>query len=87
MIKYKVLYWQDIPAQIKVYGEGRPVAKKLHDRFQEHIDRVAMKKGMYGSEEYLEAWQWSAMREFEGAPEDSVEAIMDAVVADYGDCG
>ena len=66
MIRYKVLYWRDIPAQIKVYGEGRPVAIPLPDRFQEEIDSVAMREGLAGSEAYLEAWQWSEMREFAG---------------------
>jgi hypothetical protein len=87
MIRYKVLYWRDIPAQIKVYGEGRPVAKPLPDRFQEEIDRVAMREGLHESDAYLEAWQWSEMREFDGGAENAAESIVEELISAFDDGG
>jgi hypothetical protein len=81
MIRYKVLSWRGIPAQIKVYGEGRPLARQLPDSFQEEIDRVAMREGMAGTEAYLEAWEWTGMLDFEGEAADVGEAA-DAVIAE-----
>ena len=49
MAKYQVLYWRDIPAQVKAYEGNRPTSQVLSERFQVDIDRVAMKEGLVGS--------------------------------------
>jgi hypothetical protein len=38
MAVYQVLYWQDIPAQIRVYEGKRPKAYPMPDWFQQEID-------------------------------------------------
>ena len=59
MAEYRILYWKEIPAQVKVYAGRRPVSRPLPDRFQEEIDRIAMEEGLYGSDDYLEHWCWT----------------------------
>ncbi len=66
MAKYQVLYWRNIPAQVKAYEGKRPVSQALSERFQLEIDRVAMKEGLVGTDEYLDQWQWSETQERPG---------------------
>src|SRR5438034_2724901 len=43
---YKVLYWQEIPAQVKAQDDvGNEVSIELAPKFAEHIDAVAQKRG------------------------------------------
>ncbi len=75
MIEYQVLYWRDIPAQIKVYSGRRPQSHPLPGRFQVAIDRIAMHEGMTGTEAYLDQWQWSDKHTWDGDAQDPVAAI------------
>ncbi|MBL8173180.1 MAG: virulence factor [Bryobacterales bacterium] len=60
MARYQILYWQDIPAQIKVTEPGkRPISRQLPDRYQQKIDAQAMRLGLYGTGAYLDQWHWS----------------------------
>ena len=52
-----IVYWRDIPAQVLV-GRGRRAAKaQLPERFEQAIDRAAMKAGMAGTDDYLTQWR------------------------------
>jgi hypothetical protein len=79
MIHYQVLYWRDIPAQIKVYAERRPTSVALSSRFQVAIDAVAMQQKITGTDAYLEFWQWSEKREWQGEPEQAANALLQQV--------
>tara|TARA_R110002167_G_scaffold115538_1_gene289938 strand:- start:272 stop:613 length:342 start_codon:yes stop_codon:yes gene_type:complete len=60
MAQLVVISWRDIPAQVLVKA-GRKIAKRpLGDRFQEAIDRAAMKAGLRDTDGYLDAWQRGA---------------------------
>jgi hypothetical protein len=55
-----VISWRDVPAQV-IVKRGREVAKvPLSARFQEAVDRAAMRAGRGSSEAYLEDWRRSA---------------------------
>jgi hypothetical protein len=57
-----VISWRDIPAQV-IVKRGREAAKaQLSHRFQEAIDRAAMRAGKGSSDAYLADWQRSAPR-------------------------
>ena len=72
-----VVYWRDIPAQV-IVGKGRRGAKKpLEERFEQAIDRAAMKTGAAGTDEYLAEWRKADPYPVEGAP----DAVLDAEVA------
>ncbi|MGR3291128.1 MAG: virulence factor [Paracoccaceae bacterium] len=52
-----VVFWRDIPAQV-IVGKGRRSAKvQLPERFEQAIDRAAMKTGAAGSDDYLAEWR------------------------------
>ena len=55
--KIITIYWRDIPAQVTA-KEGRKRAKKLLPaRFQEAIDRAAMRAKKIDADAYLDDWR------------------------------
>ncbi|WP_417523994.1 virulence factor [Marinovum sp.] len=57
MVDVTVVYWRDIPAQV-IVGKGRRAAKvQLPERFEQAIDRAAMKVGADGTDDYLAEWR------------------------------
>ena len=88
-----VLYWKEIPVQVKAENDETAVSLPLDNRFQEAADAVAMMDGSYGGDAYLDAWQWGepthselnpkpaadqlAERFNNGMPEDFVTRIRD----------
>jgi hypothetical protein len=72
-----VISWRDIPAQVLV-KRGREVAKvQLSQRFQEAVDRAAMRAGKGSSDAYLADWQRSVPRPCG----DDLKAVADAEAA------
>lgn len=52
-----VIYWRDIPAQV-IVGSGRRASKvQLPERFEQAIDRCAMKVGARDADAYLAEWR------------------------------
>ncbi|MFT6407034.1 MAG: hypothetical protein ACJAQ6_000444 [Arenicella sp.] len=52
-----VMYWRDIPSMVTI-KRGREKGKlMLAPRFQEAIDRAAMRAGKGGSDLYIEEWR------------------------------
>lgn len=57
MAKLITVYWREIPSQV-IAKRGRETAKvQLPMRFQEAIDRAAMRAGKGSSDKYLEDWR------------------------------
>ena len=65
---YQIIYWRDIPAQVKVRAGTIRLSRNLSERFQEGIDEAAMQTEAVGTEEYLSAWRVSAWQPREGEP-------------------
>ena len=66
MPQLTILYWRDIPAQILV-GRGRQAAKlPLPERFEQAIDRAAMRVGARDSDAYLAQWRREGPLERDG---------------------
>lgn len=65
-----IVYWRDIPAQV-IVGKGRRAAKaQLPERFEQAIDRCAMKVGARDSDAYLADWRKADPVELDGEPGD-----------------
>jgi hypothetical protein len=57
MPEVTIVYWRDIPAQV-IVGSGRRAAKApLPERFEQAIDRCAMKVGAHDTDAYLAEWR------------------------------
>ncbi len=76
MAEYQVLYWREIPAQVRVFDGRRPVSVKMPERFQEEIDQIAMEEGMEGSDDYLDQWQWTKRLERQGSADEVMKALL-----------
>ena len=71
------VFWRDIPAQVMV-GKGRRAAKvQLPERFEQAIDRCAMKIGAKGDDAYLAEWRKATSDE----PGEADDAALAAAVA------
>jgi hypothetical protein len=80
--RYRVLAWRGIPMQVKAYeDDARPVSRQLSAWFSEHVDRVAMRDGLYGSDDYLEQFAWSQDFERDGTAEDVAVAVVAEIEA------
>jgi len=81
--KYQIIYWRDIPAQVKVKAERQRSGRPLSDLFQDAIDRAAMHAGKTDSDAYLAEWRNGEWQEREGAPEELLDALIAELETDY----
>jgi hypothetical protein len=80
-----VISWRAIPSQV-IVKRGREAAKvPLSARFQEAIDRAAMRAGKGSSEAYLADWQRSAPRACGEDLQQEAAAAAAALEARYSD--
>jgi hypothetical protein len=56
-VKKTVIYWRDIPSQVIVQRGRQREKAQLSARFQEAIDRAAMRAGKGSSDAYLNEWR------------------------------
>ena len=83
MVDVTIVYWRDIPAQV-IVGKGRRGAKKpLPERFEQAIDRAAMKIGASDTDAYLAEWRKAAPYQVEGDPSDVAESEATRLYAEY----
>jgi Virulence factor len=54
-----IISWRDIPAQVIVKRARETAKVQLSQRFQEAVDRAAMRAGKGSSDAYLADWQRS----------------------------
>jgi len=85
MAKLIVISWRDVPAQVLVKA-GRETAKvQLSHRFQEAVDRAAMRAGKSGSDAYLADWKRSEPRRCGDNLQAEAQAEADRIEARYSD--
>ena len=75
MARFKVLYWQELPTQIKVEDDEDDLTMMLDDRFMKLIDVLAAKRGLQDADDYLAQWKWSDEEEREGSAQEVAEAV------------
>ena len=75
MAIYKVLYWQEIPTQVKAEDDDEDVTVMLDGRFMQQVDIFAAKRGLQAADDYLAQWKWSEEEEREGSARDVAEAV------------
>jgi hypothetical protein len=75
MAVYKILYWQEIPTQIKAEDEADDVTLMLDGRFMEYIDILAAKRGLQAADDYLAQWKWTEEAERAGSAREVAESL------------
>ena len=78
-----IVYWRDIPAQV-IVGKGRRGAKvQLPERFEQAIDRCAMKVGARDTDSYLSEWRKADPYNVAGEQEQVARAEAARLEAEY----
>lgn len=75
MATYKILFWQEIPTQIKAEDDVDEVSVMLDDKFMTRVDILAAKRGLQSADDYLAQWKWSDEQEREGTAHQVAEAL------------
>ncbi|MCK0166502.1 virulence factor [Jannaschia sp. S6380] len=83
MAQVTVVYWRDIPAQV-IAGTGRRAAKvQLSERFEQAIDRAAMRSGASETDAYLADWRKVPEGEMPGADDDAARTRAERLEAEW----
>ena len=78
-----IVYWRDIPAQV-IVGKGRRGSKiQLTERFEQAIDRVAMRVGAGETDAYLAEWRKAAPYQIDGNQDDIAKSEAARLEVEY----
>jgi Virulence factor len=78
-----IVYWRDIPAQV-IVGKGRGGTKApLHERFEQAIDRAAMKAGAKDDDAYMAGFRKARPVEVDGDAQQVANAEAARIDAAY----
>lgn len=83
MAEVTIVYWRDIPAQVIVGKGRRGVKRPLPERFEQAIDRCAMKTGAAGTDAYLAEWRKAEPVTVEGEDEAVATAEANRIDTEY----
>jgi hypothetical protein len=75
MTTYKILYWQEIPTQIKAEDELDDVTVMLDEKFMQQVDILAAKRGLQSADDYLAQWKWTEEQVREGSAREVAEQL------------
>ena len=82
MATYRILYWQEIPTQIRAEDDADEVTVPLDARFLERIDLMAARRGLQEQDAYLAQWKWSEEEERAGTAKEVAEAVKEELEAE-----
>lgn len=83
MVEVTIIYWRDIPGQVIAGSGRRAVRAPLPERFEQAIDRAAMRTGARDSDAYLAEWRKGAPTEVPGDPAAAAAAVAAGIEAGY----
>lgn len=85
-MKKILVFWRDIPAQVIVQRGRARTKEQLSHRFQEAIDRAAMRAGKGSSNAYIAEWRRESEALEPGVvPEELVAAEVARLESEYPD--
>ena len=76
MATYQIMYWQDIPRQLKVKDETGTVKRFLPDRFQKAINSAAIAASKSDPDAYMNGWKWGPREERAGPASEVADALV-----------
>jgi hypothetical protein len=83
MTRVQVVYWRDIPAQVRARQGSERVSRPLPDRFQVAIDDSAMRAGLSGTDAYLGEWRSVDSAERQEPPAEAATIVAAELEAAY----
>jgi len=82
-ITYQIVYWRDIPAQIRLRAGKERISRPLSQRFQEAIDTAAMRASATSTDDYLDEWRTGEPQSSEGDPQATADSVAAELEAAY----
>jgi 5-methyltetrahydrofolate--homocysteine methyltransferase len=73
--KFQVLYWQEIPSEVKAWDDFDEIKLSLPERFAARIDASAQRQGLVQQDSYSAQFRWSDAAERAGPPREVAEAV------------
>ena len=83
MANYQIMYWHDIPVQVRAGGRRDRISIELPQRFQVAVDKAAMAAKLTGTDAYLEGFRWSETLERAGTPAEVATAVSNELEAQF----
>ena len=81
--KYQILYWQDLPSEVKAWDDFDEVKISLPEKFAARIDASAQKQGLISQDAYSAHLRWSNETERAGSPREVAEVIKRELEAQF----
>ena len=81
MATYKILFWQEVPSQIKVDDGADEITVPMPPRCLERIDLLAARRKLQSADDYLAQWKWSEEAERDGSAEEVAASLMEELEA------
>ena len=79
--KYQVIYWRDIPTQVKMKVEGKRSSRPLSRRFMAAVSAAATQAGKTDNEAYIAEWRTSGWQEIEQTAVSDAEELAGTLTA------
>ena len=73
--KFQILYWQEIPSEVKAWDDFDEVKMSLPEKFVIRIDASAQKQGLISQDAYSAHFRWGDAKERAGSPQEVAEAV------------
>ena len=70
-----MLYWQDIPSEVKAWDDHDEIKMNLAPRFAERIDAAAQRQGFIQADSYMAHLRWGEETERSGTPQEVATAV------------
>ncbi|HUZ06164.1 MAG TPA: virulence factor [Candidatus Paceibacterota bacterium] len=74
--KFQILYWQDIPSEVKAWDDFDEIKTSLPARFADRIDASAQRQGLISQDTYSAQLRWSEVSERPGSPREVADAVI-----------
>ncbi|MFN2103444.1 MAG: virulence factor [Candidatus Promineifilaceae bacterium] len=85
MTRYQIIYWRDIPVQVKVRDGGARLSRPLSPRFQKTVYRAAYRARAINGSEYIQEWRPSDWVELDKGAQEVMTTVSAELESDYSD--
>ena len=85
MTKYQIIYWRDIPVQVRARNGRSRLTHPLSPRFQKAVYRAAFRAKAISGFDYIQEWKPGDWLEREGEVQEVLTAVAAELEAAYND--
>ena len=85
MTRYQIIYWRDIPVQVKVRDGDSRLSRPLSPRFQKTVHRAAFRAKAITGFNYIQEWRPSGWNERKETAEEVIAIVTAELESAYSD--